>query len=385
MTRGILHVGMPKTGTTSIQETLFFDLDDPRFLYVSAGDRNAALALGVLCADAGPPRHLLGAIGNDPAFVDRLRRSYSRRLERGLRKARERGRQPVISAEDCWRMSEREFRKVRSLVGREDLEIQVVAYLRPWKEWIESNFQQRCQLATVYGRKPWAVGFAPTSPDPIDYRARIETLDRVFGRENVLVRKFEPRGFPGGDVVRDFCHQVGISIAESRTRRTNDSLSLAATKFLVAYGRSGNREPDSGRRCPLQHGWLVRRLQELPGPPLRLHSSVVEPILAPVLPQLDWLEGRLGASMREDLGAHDDAHDTIRSDEDLLRFSGESLRWLARLTGGGSIAGTSGEETARQVGERVHRLRHSFPGAAILGRSARAAAERSWTRWTKGA
>ncbi len=375
---------MPKTGSTSIQETLFFDLDDPRFLYVSAGDLNAARAVGVLCADTGPPRHLFGAIQDDPDLVDRLRRSYSRRLARGLRTARERGRQPVISAEDCWRMSEREFRKMQSLVGREGFEIRVVGYLRPWKEWIQSNFQQRCQGETIYGRKPWAFGFAPTSLNQIDYRERIETLERVFGRENVLVRKFEPRGFPGGDVVRDFCHRVGISIAESRTRRTNDSLSLDATKFLVAYGRFGNREPDAGRRCALQHGWLVRRLQELPGPPLRLHSSLVEPTLAPVLPQLDWLEERLGASMREELGAHDDAHDTIRSDEDLLRFSGESLRWLARLTGGGSIAGTSGEETAREVGERVHRLRHSFPGAAILGRSARALAERSWTRWTRG-
>ena len=38
----ILHVGMPKTGTTSIQESLYHGLDDPAFRYIGLGWTNSA-------------------------------------------------------------------------------------------------------------------------------------------------------------------------------------------------------------------------------------------------------------------------------------------------------------------------------------------------------
>lgn len=383
--RCILHVGMPKTGSSSIQETLFFGLDDPRFLYVSAGEINAVRAILLLCTDSTPPARVLGSATSDSGFLDRRRRSYRRKVEASLRRARAHGLQPILSAESCWRMSEDELQRLRSLLEREGFAVRVVAYLRTWKEWIESSYQQHCKNECVHGSKPWTVAFAPPNPSLLRYRDRFETVDRVFGRENVLLRKFDPRSFPGRDIVRDFCHQLGISIPEGCIRRANESLSLDALKLLVAYGRFGNREPGWGRRSARQYRWLLRRLRDLSGPPLRLHSSLVEPMIAPVLPQLDWLEERLGAPMREDLGAHDATPECIRSDEDLMRFSGESLRWLSEVAGGGPISGTSGEETARQVGDRVHRLRHSFPGAGILGHSARTAVESSWVRWVKGA
>lgn len=383
MNRCIVHVGMPKTGTTSIQETLFFGLDDPRFTYVSGGDLNAARAILLLCTQRVPQAHLFGASGRDPAYRERRRRAYARKIEAELRRARDRGLQPVLSAEFCWKMSEAELRGLRSLLDGEGFEVQVVAYVRLWKEWIESNYQQRCLTACMYGSPPWNVDFAPAFPCELDYRERIETLDRVFGRGNVLVRKFDRRDFPDGDAVRDFCRQVGISIPGSRIRRANESLSLAATKLLAAYGRFSNREAAGGHLCRWQHGWLSRRLQELRGPSLRLHSSLVSPLVEPLLPQLDWLEERLGSSMREDLRAHDDDGDCIRDDEDLLSFGEESLRWLAGHVGADVPEAAHGEEAARQVGELVHHLRHRFPGVAILGRSVRAAAERTWVRWTK--
>ena len=53
MERCILHVGMPKTGTSSIQETLYHGLKDPRFRYISLERGRTATnrALTVLFAD----------------------------------------------------------------------------------------------------------------------------------------------------------------------------------------------------------------------------------------------------------------------------------------------------------------------------------------------
>ena len=47
----ILHVGMPKTGTSSIQESLYFGLADPGFRLIGLGDANAVRFLEPLFGD----------------------------------------------------------------------------------------------------------------------------------------------------------------------------------------------------------------------------------------------------------------------------------------------------------------------------------------------
>ena len=41
----ILHIGMPKTGTSSIQDSMYFGLSDPRFQYISFGGSNSVMVL----------------------------------------------------------------------------------------------------------------------------------------------------------------------------------------------------------------------------------------------------------------------------------------------------------------------------------------------------
>ena len=67
---------------------------------------------------------------------------------------------------------------------------------------------------------------------------------------------------------------------------------------------------------------------------------------------LDWLEARVGATLRD--GMDDDGGPSIRSKEDLLDFSPESLDWLARRTGraAGGLAG----KNPRAVADAVNRL-----------------------------
>jgi hypothetical protein len=108
----------------------------------------------------------------------------------------------------------------------------------------------------------------------------------------------------------------------------------------------------------------------------------VEPLLQPLLPDLERIEERIGASLREDWTKHDSG-DCIRTEEDLFRFSDESLVWLEAQTGVRLPRGRPPEESARRVGALIHRLRHSSPGFRILSQSAMSAAHRSWIRWTR--
>ena len=45
MKRLIVHIGIHKTGTSSIQDSLALNLDDPGFEYISLGAPNGSLAL----------------------------------------------------------------------------------------------------------------------------------------------------------------------------------------------------------------------------------------------------------------------------------------------------------------------------------------------------
>jgi len=383
MKRCILHVGMPKTGTSSIQESLFFGLNDPRFQYFTGGEVNTARTLLLLGSDDDLPLHFDGERGRDTAFLAAERQAAQQRLARHLEEAQRSGRELIVSGENCWRMPENELRKLKTLLEQTGLRVQVVAYVRPWKEWLESNFAQRTQLVCMYrSNQPHPSIFGLANPVQIDYWNRIQTFDGIFGRENVLFRKFQPGSFPGGCVTRDFCQLTGISLHESQIRRANDSMRLDAVRLIFAYGKFANREAPHGRVTMWQHRWLMNRLMALRGPALRFHSSVVEPLLQPLLPDLELIEERIGASMREDWTQHD-AGDCIRTEDDLFRFSEESLAWLEGETGIRLPRGQPLEESARQVGALIHRLRHTFPGFRILSQSALNATHRFWIRRTR--
>jgi hypothetical protein len=175
---------------------------------------------------------------------------------------------------------------------------------------------------------------------------------------------------------------AGVTLAPDQIRRANPSVRRDGVRFLFAYGRYGNREAPSGRWSRWQHGSLIQRLLALRGPSLRFHSSVVEPILNPLLPHLAQVEERIGAPLREDWRQHD-ATDCVRTEADLFRFSPESLDWLAEQTGQGFSAGMTDVALAQEVADRIHRLRHQFPGVRHLLQSAQLAAERHWTAWRK--
>lgn len=382
MNRCILHVGTPKTGTSSIQETLYFGLRDPRFHYFSGGEVSAARLLLTQYTEREMPIYFWGARGRDAAFVERQMQSFRRKWEKCLQRVRGTGATLIMSGESCWRMLESELSRLQSDFESHGFRIQVVAYVRPWKGFLESVFQQQAKHHCIFGKSDnWDI--LSVARFPLDYQQRIETLDRVFGRDQVLVRKFDPRNFPEGCVVHDFCDQLGITLDAASIRRVNESLSMDAVRFLAAYGRYGNREGMKGMWRYWQHNWLVERLGRMSGPPLRLHSSLVESLLDGLLAQVPWLEERLGASFAQDW-RKDDGGDCIRGSEDLFRFREESLHWLAEQTGGGLPAVSQGEEAARHVGPLIHRLRYRPPEWAMVMKGASRQLNRAWTRLVKG-
>lgn len=339
----VVHFGMPKTGTTSIQLSLSRRLSDPRFHYVrfAEGDNNYAIATAFKTDPARDRRHV--KLGTSSSALPQLRDNVIRQIRAELEAAGERT--VILSAEVISGLKEPEFRKLHAVLGGHARTVTAVGYARRPKETMESEFQQQVKS----GREVF--GMQRLFPN---YRLRVEKLDAVLRRRNAHVWRFDPASFPGGCVVLDFCARMGISIRPEDVIRFNDGLSRPALALLYAYRKLGPGY-GVGREAMRENRLLIARLRNVPGAKVRLHSSLVAPVIERRRKMIAWMEKRLDASLAENLAEHDDI--AIRSEEDLLTFTPESLQWLADELGPGYSPRTRPGMEPAEVAQWMHQLR----------------------------
>ncbi|MDX1744546.1 MAG: hypothetical protein R3324_01295, partial [Halobacteriales archaeon] len=201
----VIHVGPPKTATTSIQHALTGSTDMLRahgWTYLSTGRRS-------------PPhnhRDLINALGFSRAGegVSDIARSLASELIAEV----ERAGRGIISHEAFCRfpwLSDRQSAFVRALVR--DLNPTVVLYLRRQDRWLESLYSQFVKrgretrsiedVAARFG-EPY-MGFATSYDQMIEFFRSWVTSDA-----RLLVRPFDRRTLVGGDARIDFFRLLGI-------------------------------------------------------------------------------------------------------------------------------------------------------------------------------
>ena len=84
MNHCIFHIGMHKTGTSSIQESLYYGLRDPSFLYFGFGEPNGSRGLKTLFGD-DPEFHIMNRkMGLSGERMELYKRRLQRRLEQAM-------------------------------------------------------------------------------------------------------------------------------------------------------------------------------------------------------------------------------------------------------------------------------------------------------------
>jgi len=345
--RCIIHIGMHKTGSTSIQDSLHGFSDD-HFLYASLDhprgqSPNHSLAMYSLFAES-PEQHQLHKVnGRDRSALQDYIVKVRIDLERAISTAC--GRTLLISGEDISVLPKKDLDKLcRYFCGHFD-DLMICGYVRPPAGFISSGFQQRVQGGWV----------DRVSPDQ-EYRHYEKTFrkfDEIFGRENVQLWKFEPKSFPGGCAVRDFCARLGISFPDERIIRANESLSRQAVSLLYTYCKFGKKLGFRGMK-DAESLQLVAMLADVQHGKFRFSPDIVRPILETNRADIQWMEERLGASLHEELGAYRPGD--VRDEADLLQPDPEVVKKLLALLGDAAPAGIKGE-TPEEVAMLVHALR----------------------------
>lgn len=319
--RCILHIGITKTGSTSIQEFLFQQMDDERFHYAHFGRRNSG-------------KSLLQAFDWQSAAIDRYKandmseekllekRDASRQM---LREQVEgsRGKTVIISGEALSFFHPDKLADFIDFLQPHFDRIEAVAYVRHPKSHMESAFQQR--MKNVSTRKLRVLEYSPK------FQNIFEKFVSLLGKENVHVWPFDRATFPEGDVVLDFCKRLGIEPPTERVTGQNESLTREAIALFFTY-RHYFPKPRKGKRARSESYFLRSELMELEGGRLRFHPDYVKPTIEANRQHIDWLDEQFGIDLHEDFSAM--PRTGVRSKRDIMTYSEETLAWLAGKLGG---------------------------------------------------
>lgn len=309
-----LHIGMHKTGSTSIQENLvkFRRPEGWRYLTVVDG-ANMGQALFKMFGTNAQEFHWFVKQGKTASQLSARGAKLREKFERNLARAPERD--VIISAEALSLLDKPGVVALRDFLAPHFSVIKVVAYVRPPLGFMNSAFQQQLK----HGKT--AFRFAAARPK---YRRRFEKFEEIFGRGNVILRKFNPAAFPNGCIVADFCRMLGIQgPPPDQVRRVNESLCREACGILYAYRKYGPGF-GVGRTVVRENNWIVAALAAMRGRKFLVARRRLRKAMD--MDDVRWMEQRLGKPLKEPMKAGDQF---VAKEAELLTISGASCAEFA--------------------------------------------------------
>jgi hypothetical protein len=254
----IVHIGMPKAGTTSLQRWLSANADAARAAGLDYWDaaENHSEAMFMAFADAeriargkmwfqqeGEPAPDVDARAGFDTFLDRLG-----------------DRTGFVSAEVMWTFPARDVKALADHLKARGIDALVLCFIRPPAEYLGTAAQQRLRSSLAVSD----MGLDFQDKVLIRYRRLAAWLEN-FGADSLCVL---PLAGNIVDLVKDLLSRLGIALdIETGAARNNPSISLLAAKALLALNEAMGEEKASRR--------LRTILQEIKGPAVRLPESVL--------------------------------------------------------------------------------------------------------------
>ncbi len=235
MRKTYLHVGMPKTGSTSIQS--YFTDNREKLLgdgvcYLSSLGKYNQKALVFYAQDIETKMEkdirthfpkLELKVGMDSESV---RKEIKDRFVDEVSDLYPSVHTLVLSCESLFRLSAPEMIRLRDLIFPIGGEYKIVLYIREQVDYIISNYTMRVRRGD---KRSFSEYVNQKSRDKyIDYEYLIDLWEKNFGYENIIVRTFDRNTLVDGDVVADFLSATNISPSFSNTQPTRRNPSLDA-------------------------------------------------------------------------------------------------------------------------------------------------------------
>jgi hypothetical protein len=291
-----IHIGVYKTGSKSIQYTLFNNREkllEHGINYLSIEPNHSPMFFSLF----SPAPHQ--DIRNIHRRMDTPEKAavYNEAIKRKLRDELSKNTSPkmVISAEGLSTVHNG-AEQLKALLDPFASAYRIVVYVRNPYDFASSATLQRVKAGELLG------GADEKSVIP-NYKSWLAKYVNTFGRENVDIRIFDPKLFVGGDLVPDFLTAIGESpelTKEIKVERANEALSHEAGLILhemnqVVPPRINGHANDA--RVPR----MDKYLEKVVGEKFAINPAVYEGQEAVIAESLDWLQEMLGKPVFEQL------------------------------------------------------------------------------------
>lgn len=273
----VLHVGMGKTGTSSIQATFHRSrqrLAKRGILYPRSPGSRRHIRLGLaMQPDVDPPRRSVDWRRQQFSTPAELRPSFEEGLFAELRQTQA---SLVLMSDEALLGSEAEgLSNLRDLLDRLASSVRVVVYLRRQDDHVCSRYQQVVKRAGEVRRLKERVTQMDLSR-VYDYHARLSAWQELVRPDVLVVRAFERDGFRGGSLLEDFVDAAGLEVQAqdlAQVADKNTSLDAETVEFLRIRNAYHSERGETPALATTQD--VVRRLENAPvsGPTLTLPAD----------------------------------------------------------------------------------------------------------------
>lgn len=234
--RLVLHIGMQKTGTSSIQQTLGESreiLKKYNVYYPVIENFNHSFDFNPIFIDNPHKNSIHFKIKGINTKIEaelekhRLKKMWSLEFEKNNYE------NFIISAEGLSILNKNGVLELRDFTKKYFDTVKIIVYVREVEGYINSFMQQRIKEGVTTLDKFNYI------KDSQYYKDCIENYVQIFGKENIIVRVFDKKFFKNGNLIEDFFDSLGIdiNIGKLKIRTTNESLGQNAVIFLSEYNK----------------------------------------------------------------------------------------------------------------------------------------------------
>lgn len=319
----IVHIGMPKTGSTTIQENFWLGIEDSRVRYANLDLSNHSGPVLLMFMDDPLSYHFIKSLRtNDVLSINKKNKhlmiegfmSNNHQIE-------------IISGEDLFYLNElgkdrNGVQLLKNFLGQYFEKTIIVAYVRKPSQLLPSACQQ---LVKYHDLK-----FFNTHSMYHRYKNFKKYID-VFGAENVHLWNFDPKNFPEGDILLDFTTRLDLQPQRSKIKVVNETISKEAISILFTYHFHENAKTDFGARQNALNYQLVELFRTIGSEKFNFSGQFIKRAIAANQEDYDWIVSVMGEDFKEtpeSLSA-----EGVDNEHELMHYATQFIPNLVELAG----------------------------------------------------